>query len=278
MVRFFENEPYSPIEHVYKVESVLYKAKSKFQEIMVIESAYFGKMLILDGIVQLTEKDEFFYHEMLTHVAMHAHPEPRRVAVIGGGDGGVVREVLKHRTVEKIYFVEIDEEVIKTSRRFFPSVSSGIDDPRVDLKVMDGSDFMKDHAEGIDVIIVDSTDIIGIARSLFTEDFFQSVHRALRAEGLFVTHSESIHFHLDMVVEVQQILKRAFPVVDLYTAPIATYPGNWWAFAIGSKSPDPRDIRRPFEIDTRYYDEEIHRQAFVTPKLYGKLMGKSLSW
>jgi spermidine synthase len=278
MVRFFENEPYSPVEHIYTVEGILYKAKSKFQEIMVIENAYFGKMLILDGIVQLTEKDEFFYHEMLTHVAMHAHPEPKRVAVIGGGDGGVVREVLKHRTVEKIYFVEIDEEVVKTSRRFFPSVSSGIDDPRVDLKVMDGADFMKEHAESIDVIIVDSTDIIGIARSLFTEDFFQSVQRALRKDGLFVTHSESLHFHLDIVVEVQQILKRAFPVVDLYTAPIATYPGNWWAFAIGSKSPDPRTVLRPFEIDTRYYDDEIHRQAFLTPKLYGKLMGKSLSW
>jgi len=278
MVRFFENEIYSPVEYVYKVESVLYKAKSKFQEIMVIENAYFGRMLILDGIVQLTEKDEFFYHEMLTHVAMHAHPEPRRVAVIGGGDGGVVREVLKHRTVEKIYFVEIDEEVVKTSRKFFPSVSSGIDDPKVDLKVMDGADFMKDHAEGIDVIIVDSTDIIGIARSLFTEDFFRSVQRALRKDGLFVTHSESLHFHLDIVVEVQEILKRAFPVVDLYTAPIATYPGNWWAFAIGSKSPDPRALRRPFEIDTRYYDDEIHGQAFLPLKLYGKLMGKSLSW
>jgi len=131
---------------------------------MVIESAYFGKMLILDGIVQLTEKDEFFYHEMLTHVAMHAHPEPRRVAVIGGGDGGVVREALKHRTVEKIYFVEIDEEVVNTSKQFFPSVSSGIDDPRVDLKVMDGADFMKAHTGDIDVIIVDSTDIIGFAR------------------------------------------------------------------------------------------------------------------
>lgn len=278
MVRFFENEPYSPIEYVYKVESVLYKGKSKYQEILVIENAYFGKVLILDGIVQLTEKDEFFYHEMLTHVAMHAHPEPHRVAVIGGGDGGAVREVLKHSTVEKVYFVEIDEEVIETSRRFFPTVSSGIDDPRVELKIMDGADFMKDHAEVIDVIIVDSTDIIGFARSLFTEDFFRSVLRALKPKGLFVTHSESLHFHLDIVIEVQQTLKREFPLVDLYTAPIATYPGNWWTFAIGSRSLNPQDMRRPFEIDTRYYDDEIHRQAFLTPKLYGKLMGKSLVW
>jgi spermidine synthase len=276
MVRFSEREPYSPIEYAYEVESVLYKAKSKYQEILVIENAYFGKMLILDGIVQLTERDEFFYHEMLTHVAMHAHPEPCRVAVIGGGDGGAVREVLKHGTVEKIYFVEIDEEVVKISRQFFPTLSSGMDDPRVELKVMDGADFIREHSEGMDVIIVDSTDIIGFARSLFTEDFFRSVHKALSPAGLFVTHSESIHFHLDIVMEVQQILKRAFPLVHLYTAPIATYPGNWWAFAIGSKSLDPRDMRRPFEIDTRYYDDEIHKHAFLPPKLYGKLMGKRL--
>ncbi|MBW1689952.1 MAG: polyamine aminopropyltransferase [Deltaproteobacteria bacterium] len=278
MVRFFENEPYSPIEYAYKVESVLYKGKSRYQEILVLENAYFGKILVLDGIVQLTEKDEFFYHEMLTHVAMHAHPDPHRVAVIGGGDGGVVREVLKHGTVEKIYFVEIDEEVVKISRKFFPTVSSGIDDSRVELKIMDGADFMRDHAEAIDVIIVDSTDIIGFARSLFTEDFFRSVLNALQPEGLFVTHSESLHFHLDIVVEVQQILKRAFPLVHLYTAPLATYPGNWWTFAIGSRALDPRDMRRPFEIDARYYDEEIHRQAFLTPKLYGKLIWGKLDW
>jgi spermidine synthase len=278
MVRFVENEPYSPIEYAYKVERVLYRAKSKYQEIMVIENDYFGKILILDGIVQLTERDEFFYHEMLAHVAMHVHPEPHSVAVIGGGDGGAVREVLKHRTVEKIYLVEIDEEVVNISRQFFPSISSGIDDPRVELKVMDGADFIREHAGEMDVILVDSTDIIGFARTLFTEDFFRSVHKVLGPEGLFVTHSESLHFHLDIVTEVQQILKRAFPIVDLYTAPIATYPGNWWAFAIGSKSLDPRDIRRPFEIDTRYYDDEVHRQAFLPPKLYGKVMGKRLVW
>lgn len=278
MVRFFEKEPYSPIEYTYRVDSVLHKGKSKYQEILVIENPYFGKILVLDGIVQLTEKDEFFYHEMLTHVAMHAHPNPKRIAIIGGGDGGVVREVLKHKTVEKIYFVEIDEEVIRVSKKFFPTVSSGIDDPKVEVKIMDGADFIKNLSDSIDVIIVDSTDIIGFARSLFTEDFFISVIKALKPEGLFVTHSESLHFHLDIVIEVQQILKKAFPLVDLYSVPIATYPGNWWAFSIGSKTLNPRDIRRPFEIETRYYDDEIHRQAFMPPKLYRKLMGRKINW
>jgi spermidine synthase len=278
MVRFFENEPYSPIEYAYKVERVLYKGKSRYQEILVIENPYFGRMLILDGIVQFTEKDEFFYHEMLTHVVMHAHPGPKHIAVIGGGDGGVIREVLKHRTVEKVYFIEIDEEVIRISKKFFPAVSSRIDDSKVELKIMDGADFIKDYSDAIDVIIVDSTDIIGFARTLFTEDFFRSVLNALRPEGLFATHSESLHFHLDIVVEVQQILKKAFPIVDLYSAPIATYPGNWWAFSIGSKMLDPQVLRRPFEIDTRYYDDEVHTRAFLTPKLYGKLMGRRLAW
>lgn len=276
MIRFFEKEPYSPIAYTYEVEKVLYKGKSKHQEILVIENPYFGRMLILDGIVQLTERDEFYYHEMLAHVVMHAHPDPKRIVVIGGGDGGAVREVLKHETVEKVYLVELDEEVISISRRFFPNVSSKVDDPRVEVRIMDGADFMKKVSPPTDVIIVDSTDIIGFARSLFTEDFFSSALKALREEGMFVTHSESLHFHVDIVIEVQKILKKVFPLVDLYTVPIATYPGNWWAFSIGSKKLDPRDIRRPFEISTRYYDDEVHKHAFLPGKLYGKLMDRKL--
>ena len=123
MIKFFEKAPYAPVEYSYDVEEILYKGKSKFQEIRVIRNPHFGKMLILDDVVQLTEKDEFFYHEMLAHVVMHALPYPKKVIVIGGGDGGVVREVLKHKTVEKVYFVEIDEEVITVSNRFFPTVA-----------------------------------------------------------------------------------------------------------------------------------------------------------
>src|SRR4030042_5685337 len=143
MIKFFEKAPYAPVEYLYDVEEILYKGKSKFQEIMVIRNPYFGKMLILDDVVQLTERDEFFYHEMLTHVVMHAHPDPRKVIVIGGGDGGVVREVLKHRIIEKVYFVEIDEDVINVSKKFFPNVASGVDTPRVEIKIMDGAEFVK---------------------------------------------------------------------------------------------------------------------------------------
>jgi spermidine synthase len=279
MIKFTEKAPYAPVEYLYDVEEILYRGKSKFQEIMVIRNPHFGKMLILDDVVQLTERDEFFYHEMLTHVAMHAHPAPRKVIVIGGGDGGVVREVLKYKTVEKVYFVEIDEEVINVSKRFFPTVSSGIDDSRVEVKIMDGAEFVaKRKNANIDAIIIDSTDIIGFARSLFTDEFFASVKSCLASEGLFVTHTESLHFHKDMVVEMQEVLKNIFPIVDLYTAPIATYPGNWWAFAVASKKLNPREVRNTFSVKTKYYDPEIHLQAFMTNNLYEKLMQKKLIW
>src|SRR4030043_1085871 len=273
MIKFFEKAPYAPVEYLYDVEEILYKGKSKFQDIMVIRNPYFGKMLILDDFVQLTERDEFFYHEMLTHVVMHAHPGPRKVIVIGGGDGGVVREVLKHRTIEKVYFVEIDEDVINVSKRFFPNVASGVDNPRVEIKIMDGAEFVKKRKRpDIDAVIIDSTDIIGFARSLFTTDFFTSVRNCLTDEGMFVTHTESLHFHKDMVIEIQETLKKIFPIVDLYTAPLATYPGNWWAFAVAAKNLSPRDIRRKLEIETKYYSDEIHQQAFMPKGMYEKLM------
>jgi len=278
MIKFFEKDPYAPIQYVYEVEKILYKGKSEFQEIMVIENPHFGKMLILDGVVQITEKDELFYHEMLTHVAMHAHPNPKKVIVIGGGDGGAVREVLKHESVEKVYFVEIDEEVINVSRKYFPTVACGVDDKRVEIKCMDGAEFVKARAGDIDAVIVDSTDIIGFAKSLFTVEFFKSVKDSLTDEGMFVTLSESLHFHKDIVVDVQEAMKLIFPIVDLYTAPLATYAGNWWTFSAASKKHDLRKMRRPYTIDTKYYSDEIHGQAFLPPKMYEKLLQRKLQW
>ena len=278
MIKFFEKDPYAPIQYVYDVEKILHKSQSEFQEIMVIENPHFGKMLILDGVVQITERDELFYHEMLVHIAMHAHPNPKAVIVIGGGDGGTVREVLRHDSVEKVYFIEIDEEVINVSKKFFPSVACGVDDKRVEIKCMDGAEFVKGRDEDIDVVIVDSTDIIGFAKSLFTVEFFKSVKDSLTDEGMFVTLSESLHFHKDIVIDVQEAMKLIFPIVDLYTAPIATYAGNWWTFSAASKKHDMRKMRREFKIDTRYFSDEIHNQAFLPPKMYEKLMQRKLQW
>jgi len=278
MIKFFEKDPYAPIQYVYEVEKVLYKGKSKFQEIMVFENPYFGKILVLDGVVQLTERDEFIYHEMLTHVLMHAHPEAKNVAVIGGGDGGAVREVLKHGSVKKLYFIEIDEEVIKVSKEFFPSVSSAIDDSRVEIRCMDGAEFIKEMKNSLDVIIVDSTDIIGFAKSLFTVEFFKFVRDALTENGMFVTLSESLIFHRELVYEVQNSMKLIFPIVELYTASIATYAGNWWSFSVGSKSLDPREIRKPVKMETKLYTADLHKSCFLPRDIYKKLLNKELIW
>lgn len=278
MIKFFEKDPYAPIQYVYDVSEVLYQKKSKFQEILVIKNPYFGKMLILDGVVQITERDEFFYHEMLVHPLMHAHPHPENIIVIGGGDGGTVREVVKHNTVKKVYFIEIDEEVIETSKRFFPSVANAIDNTKVEIKCMDGAEFVKSRQGDIDIVIVDSTDIIGFAKSLFTVEFFKNVKDSLTSEGMFVTLSESLHFHKEMVIEVQESMKLIFPIVDLYSTNIATYAGNWWTFSCASKKHTLRDIRRPVAIETKIYSEEIHSQAFLPKGFYEKLMKGNLQW
>lgn len=278
MIKFFEKDPYASVTYVYDVSNMLYAGKSQYQDIKVIENPYFGKMLLLDDVVQITERDEFFYHEMLVHVVMHAHPNPKKIVVIGGGDGGTVREVVRHKTVEKVYFIEIDEEVINVSKKFFPGVASEMDNPKVEIKCMDGAEFIKDHVGEFDAIIVDSTDIIGCAKSLFTIDFFKAVKEALTDEGLFVTLSESLHFHKDIVVDVQEAMKLVFPIVDLYAAPIATYAGNWWTFSVASKQHDPRQMKRSFEIDTKYYSDEFHENSFIPRKFYEKLLKKELQW
>lgn len=278
MIKFFEKDPYAPIGYSYEVSNILYHAKSRFQDIMVFENPYFGKILVLDGVVQLTEKDEFFYHEMLAHVVMHAHPDPKKVIVIGGGDGGTVREVMKHKSVEKVYFVEIDEEVINVSKKFFPTVSFEIDNPLVEIHAMDGAEFVKGRKTDIDIVLVDSTDIVGFATSLFTEEFFGAIKNCLNENGMFATLSESLHFHKNIIIEVQVTMKKVFPIVDLYAAPIATYGGNWWTFSVGSKKLNPREIRRNHAIATKYYSNEIHRTSFLPPDMYRRLLDQKLGW
>jgi spermidine synthase len=278
MIKFFEKDPYAPIQYVYNVSNMLYTGKSEFQEIKVIENPYFGKILLLDDVVQITERDEFFYHEMLVHVVLHAHPGAKKVVVIGGGDGGAVREVLRHGSVEKVYFIEIDREVIEVSKKFFPGVACEMDNPRVEIRCMDGAEFIKEKKGDIDAIIVDSTDIMGFAKSLFTIDFFKASKEALTDEGMFVTLSESIHFHKDIIADVQEAMKLVFPIVDLYAAPLATYAGNWWTFSVASKKHNPREMKKKFEIDTKFYSDEIHQYAFLPPKFYNSLLEKKLKW
>jgi spermidine synthase len=180
--------------------------------------------------------------------------------------------------VEKVYFIEIDEEVINVSKRFFPSVARGVTDRRVEIKCMDGADFVRNRKSDIDIVIVDSTDIVGFAKSLFTKKFFHAVKNCLAENGMYVSLSESLHFHKDIVIEVQETMRAVFPVVDLYTAPIATYAGNWWTFSVGSKKLDPREIRSKQKVRARYYSDDIHAISFLPKSMYRRLMDRKLDW
>ncbi len=269
---FQETDPFAPIHYVYEVEEIVCSRRTQHQQLVIFKNKHFGRVLVLDGVVQLTERDEHFYHEMLTHVALHAHPHPADVLIIGGGDGGSLREVLKHDAVKRVQMVELDRGVIDASKEFLPALSTGFADPRAHVVETKGEEFLAQTKNQFDLIIMDSTDPVGPAASLFTDECLASVARVLRDDGMFVAQTESLHFHLDFVREMQRKLGRVFKMVDLYTAPLATYGGNWWSFSIGSKVHNPRELRRPCEVDTKYYAEDVHRQAFLPESLRRKLI------
>ncbi|KAL2903221.1 Spermidine synthase 1, partial [Bienertia sinuspersici] len=217
---FSEISPMWPGEaHSLKVEKILFQEKSKYQDVIVFQSSTYGKVLVLDGVIQLTERDECAYQEMISHLPLCSIPNPKKVLVIGGGDGGVLREIARHSSVEQIDICEIDEMVVTVSKEHFPEVAVGYDDPRVNLHIGDGVAFLKAAQEGTyDAIIVDSSDPIGPAQELFEKPFFESVARALRPGGVACTQAESIWLHMhiieDIVANCRQIFKGSGPEVD----------------------------------------------------------------
>lgn len=269
---FVEADPYSPINYRYAVDRVLYEHKSAIQEIKVLEHQFFGRMLVLDDVVQLTERDEFYYHEMLAHVPMHSHPAPRKVLVIGGGDGGTLREALKHPSVGSATLVDIDPEVIEVSKRFFPAVASGFADPRAVSSPGDGAAFLRETREKFDIILVDAPDPVGPAQSLHTQEFFKSAQAALTENGVFAMQTESLHFHIEFVQDVQKALKAVFSWVSLYAVPLATYAGNWWTFSIAAKAPLSKHPIRALVPGTLYYGGETHPQAYVPARVLNNLI------
>ncbi len=253
----------------FKINRALYSGRSKYQRIDVLETVGHGRLLVIDGCVMLTEADEFVYHEMLTHVPLFTHPNPRRVLVIGGGDGGAVREILRHSTVEQVVLVDIDEDVIKVSREFFPTVSCSLDDPRVEVLAEDGVKFLERAEEGTyDVIVVDSTDPVGPAVGLFERPFFEKCFRALTPSGVMAAQSGSPYFQLELVGRVHRTVAEVFPHVRTYIAGTPSY-GGMWTFVIASKGMDP--IEGPVREEgfvpdkLRYYNYQVHRGAFALP-------------
>jgi spermidine synthase len=271
-VFFIERDPYAPIRHCYPVSKILYEGKSEYQEIMVIESPHFGRVLVLDGVAQCDERFEFIYHEFISHVPLFAHPKPEDILIIGGGDGGALREVLKHREVKRAVLVDIDRQVIEVSKKFFPTMAVAFEDPRVIVLNEDGYKYVQDYEQEFDVIIVDSTDPVGFAHVLTTEEFFKYVFKALKEDGIYVGQTESVHYHADIVRRVQKSLRKVFPIVDLYTAVIPGYAGYWWTFSIASKKHPVREPSRDVNIQTKLYSADMHRHAFLPESFYQKIL------
>lgn len=257
-----------------RVKAVLHHERSPFQEIAVYDTDAFGRLLALDNVTMTNDKDEFVYHEMMAHVPLVTHPDPRRVLVIGGGDGGVVREVLKHPGVERVRLVEIDERVIAVCRRYFPAISCGLSDPRAEVIVGDGIEHARRARGEYDVIVVDSTDPVGPAVGLFQEDFYRSVHAALGEDGLFVAQSESPFFNADLLAGIHRTLRGIFPIVRLYLIAVPTYPGGLWTVTLGSKRHDPLAFAeaRAAALKTRYYSPDVHRAAFALPPFVQEIL------
>ncbi|OCI05992.1 spermidine synthase [Bacillus paralicheniformis] len=257
-----------------KINKTLHTEQTDFQKLEMAETEEFGNMLFLDGMVMTSEKDEFVYHEMVAHVPLFTHPNPEHVLVVGGGDGGVIREILKHPSVKKATLVDIDSKVIEYSKKFLPSIAGKLDDPRVEVKVDDGFMHIAQSENEYDVIMVDSTEPVGPAVNLFTKGFYAGIANALKEDGIFVAQTDNPWFTPELITNVQRDVKEIFPITKLYLANIPTYPSGLWTFTIGSKKYDPLEVKdsRFFDIETKYYTKDIHKAAFVLPKFVSDLI------
>ena len=255
----------------FRVTRLVHEEQTPYQHLEVYESPLFGRMLVLDGAVQTTEREEFVYHEMLAHPALCTHPRPRRVLVIGGGDGGALEEALKH-PLERATLVEIDEAVVRASRQHLAGVGGhAFEDPRASLVVGDGIAYVGGTAERFDVVLVDSTDPQGPAVGLFTADFYGTIARRLTAGGILVVQSGSAVYQRDLIRAVRRTLRPIFPVVRTYVAAVIEYPGVLWSFTLASLGPDPLRAApdaiagRIDGLGLRYYTPLVHQAAFTPP-------------
>ena len=262
-----------------KIKDVLYSEYSKYQRIMVFDTYEVGKILVLYSAIMLSEKDEFFYHEMISHVPLFAHPHPEDVLIIGGGDGGTLREVCKHKVVKRVDLVEIDPEVVKVSKKFFPTLSGGFYDPRSNIIFGDGFEFVKNTSNKYDVIIVDSPDPIGPAESIFGRNFYENLKNVMKEGAIVVTQSESPFYHLDFIKNMAGMFKSIFKNTYLYLTWVPMYPSGMWSFLFASDSTDnsvKRDIPADMERKLKFYNKEVHEASFKLPNFVkSALNGKS---
>jgi spermidine synthase len=271
------------LPHIYRYEisphiwvclecnGILHSSQSNFQKIEVVESLDFGKMLVLDGVINLTERDEFIYHEMLVHIPLFSHPDPQQILIIGGGDGGTAREVLKHKGIKRIQLVEIDKEVISVSKRYFPSLAGSLDHPKVNILVVDAIHYLKETKETFDIILIDSTDpVIEQSEGLFTVPFYTDCLNALTERGILAAQVGDVFFETNLVLGVFNNLKAVFRVARIYCAPVPSYTMVPYGFAFCSKSIHTETglalSRFDKSFQTRYYNPQVHQAAFALPE------------
>ena len=261
-----------------KIKEVLFSQQSQFQKVEILDSdSTLGKILTLDDLMMTTEGDEYFYHEMISHIPMNSHKNPKSVLVIGGGDGGTVREVLKHDTVEKVVLCEIDGMVIDVCKKYLPTIAGKLDDPRVEILVEDAIEYIKNKENEFDIVLIDSTDPMGPGEGLFTEEFYTNVKKSLKKGGIVAAQSESPVVNKEEIKKMYSLLKKVFPITSTYTSPVPTYPGGYWAWAFCSEEVEPLsyiDERRCEAVTKtcKIYNKEYHKARFALPNFLKKLL------
>ena len=261
-----------------RVDKQLYTEDSEFQRIDVFQSEEFGRFLTLDGIMMLTEKDEFIYHEMITHVAMASDPDVKKVLVIGAGDGGTIRELTRYKTIERIDMVEIDERVVAVCREYLRKTACRLDDSRVHIYYEDGLKYVRRKENEYELIIVDSTDPFGPGEGLFTSEFYGNCFNALTENGILVNQHESPYYSDDAraMQRAHRRIREFFPICKVYQAHIPTYPSGHWLFGYASKTIDPlkadADKWNALGLETRYYNTDLHKGCFMIPNYVKELL------
>lgn len=258
-----------------KVKEAIHSEQSKYQKIDIFSTETFGKCLALDDAIQCTEIDEFAYQEMISFLPLNSHPNPKNVLIVGGGDGGVAREVLKHPCVEKLIQCEIDDRVVELSKKHFPTMACSFNDPKLELIIGDGYKYVQELEDGcLDVIITDSSDPKGPAECLFKAPYYEMLHKKLRSGGIICCQAESIWFDLDFIKSLVETNRKIFKTVAYASILTCTYPGGQIGFLLASK--DEIDFRKPIhklhedKLGLKYYDYEIHQAAFVLPRFVQK--------
>ncbi|KAG7193049.1 putrescine aminopropyltransferase [Scheffersomyces spartinae] len=265
-----------------RVEKILHVEQSKYQDVLVFKSTDYGNVLVLDNCIQVTERDEFAYQEMIAHLALNSHPNPKKALVIGGGDGGVLREILKHSSIEEAWLCDIDETVIEVSKKYLPEMSKSYNDPRVKVHIGDGFKFLAEYKNQFDVIITDSSDPEGPAESLFQKPYFELLNGALTEKGVITTQAENIFLHMPIISKLKQDCKQIFSVAEYAYTMIPTYPSGSIGFMVCSKDANA-DVSNPIRYEwtdeyvrknMKYYNKRIHSASFILPTWADEILNK----